>query len=395
MLRCDPRVMRANRIAIVTESFLPTVNGVTNSVVRVLEHIRDTGREAIVITPASGAPTSFHGMPVFEVPSIAYRQFPLGLPSPQVGALLQRFAPDVLHAASPFFLGGAAIASAKRLGIPSVAVFQTDVAGFARRNQLAATTPLAWQIIKTIHNQAELTVAPSSASIADLKRAGVKRVGHWVRGVDLDQFHPDHRQRAGAKALRARIAPNGELVVGYVGRIAPEKGLERFRELKGVKNVRLVLVGDGPAMPAVQRSLSPLNPAFLGELRGANLADAYGAFDVFVHTGIAETFGQTLQEAAATGLPVVAPRAGGPIDLVDDGETGFLYDPVARGALKAAVEPLLAAPSLRAQMGEAGRRRVLGRTWPAVCAQLDEHWNSAIGHGITPAALDVLMAPRG
>lgn len=369
--------MNIERVAIVTESFLPTINGVTTSVCRVLDHLHDTGREAIVITPRCGAPTQYRGAPVFEVPSVAYRQFPVGLPSPQVAALLERFAPDVLHAASPFMLGGQAIGEANRMGIPAVAIYQTDVAGYAKRNRLGAGAKLAWRVIRQIHNGADRTLAPSTSAIADLHAAGVKRVKRWGRGVDLDGFHPDSRNSEATRALRRRLAPNGEIVVGYVGRIAPEKGLHRLAALRGIEGIRVVLVGDGPGMPEVRQQLRHLNPIFLGAQSGSALSAAYGALDLFCHTGAEETFGQTLQEAAASGLPVIAPRAGGPIDLVAEGETGILFETDSADELHAAVRTLVGDAGLRARMGEAGRRRVLDRSWPSVCDQLMEHYEKA------------------
>lgn len=374
--------MQIERVAIVTESFLPTINGVTTSVCRVLDAIHESGREAIVITPRAGAPTQYRGTPVFEVPSVAYRQFPVGLPSPQVAALIDRFQPDILHAASPFMLGGQALGEANRAGLPSVAIYQTDVAGYAKRNRLGAGAALAWRVIKQIHNSADRTLAPSSAAISDLKGAGVKRVKRWVRGVDLEGFHPDNRVGVASQALRDRIAPGGETIVGYVGRVAPEKGLHRLAALAGIEGVRLAIVGDGPGMHDIRSRLAHLNPVFLGALSGPQLSAAYGAFDIFCHTGAEETFGQTLQEAAASGLPVVAPRAGGPIDLVDEGITGHLFAPDDAAALRDAVSGLVADPASRARMGEAGRRRVLGRSWPAVCSDLFSHYEKAAARAL-------------
>lgn len=379
-----------------TESFLPTVNGVTTSVCRVLDAIHATGREAIVITPRAGAPTQYRGTPVFEVPSVAYRQFPVGLPSPQVAALLERFQPDVLHAASPFMLGGQALGEANRIGLPSVAIYQTDIAGYAKRNRLGAGASLAWRVIKQIHNGADRTLAPSSAAIGDLKAAGVKRVKRWVRGVDLEGFHPDNRGGAASQLLRERIAPGGETIIGYVGRVAPEKGLHRLAALAGVPGIRVAIVGDGPGMADTRARLAHLNPVFLGALSGVALSAAYGAFDVFCHTGAEETFGQTLQEAAATGLPVVAPRAGGPIDLVAEGDTGILFDPDDAAQLRDAVTRLANDPHERARMGEAGRRRVLGRSWPAVCSDLFAHYEKAAARalrGLEDPADELIAAP--
>ena len=129
---------------------------------------------------------------------------------------------------------------------------------------------------------------------------------------------------------------------------------------------------------------------YLGELRGEELSAAYASFDVFVHTGTEETFGQTLQEAHASGLAVVAPRAGGPIDLIDDGTDGLLYDPAVDGALAAAVQPLVADGALRARMGEAGRRKVIGRTWHRVCDELLGRYDEVIAaRRTTTRSLDV------
>jgi phosphatidylinositol alpha 1,6-mannosyltransferase len=372
------------RIAIVTESFLPTVNGVTNSVRHVLHHLRDQGHEAIVIVPAAGAPAEYAGFPVHEVPALAYRQFPVGLPNPAVTGLLERFAPDVVHVAAPFLLGAQVIGAADRLGVPSVAIFQTDVAGYTRTNRMALAYPIAWRVIRKIHEKATLTLAPSTASLADLEVAGVQRLDLWGRGVDLDRYHPRNRLTGETRALRQRIAPNGELIVGYVGRIAPEKSVQRLAALRGLPGVRFAVVGDGPARPKVERALADMPVEWLGRLGGEELATAYAALDVFVHTGSEETFGQTVQEAQATGIPVVAPRAGGPIDLIESGRSGMLFEPRSRTHLRRSVEALLD-PAARARMGEAGRRRVLDRSWAAICAELVDHYRAAIATQAAPA----------
>ena len=368
------------RVAIVTESFLPTVNGVTNSVCKVLDHLADRGHEAIVIAPAAGAPASYRGFPVHEVPAVAYRQFPVGIPSPQVAKAIERFRPDVVHAASPFILGPQGIAAANRLGIPSVAVFQTDMAGYAKRNGLGLSgARVAWRWIKWIHDGASLTLAPSTASRRDLERAGVQRVALWGRGVDLVRYHPNNRMRPNASALASLLAgPTRDVVVGYVGRIAPEKQVERFAALRGMEGVHVAIVGDGPSDERVRRSLRGVPTTYLGRLSGSELADAYAAFDVFVHTGTEETFGQTLQEAHASGLPVVAPASGGPLDLIEHGVNGYLFDPHSASDFRMHVGALVGDRTMRGRMGEAGRRAVIGRSWDSVCDDLLGHYASVI-----------------
>src|SRR5512141_1834305 len=180
------------RVAVITESFLPVVSGVTTSVCKVLDHLAREGHDAIVIAPA-GAPGEYAGVPVHTVPAIDYRQFAVGLPSQRVQRLLAEFRPDVLHAASPFLLGAQGIAAANRLGIASVAVFQTDVAGYARRNRLGQATRLAWRFVKWVHEGADLTLVPSTSSMRDLRRIGLGRLDTWTRGVDLVAYHPNRR----------------------------------------------------------------------------------------------------------------------------------------------------------------------------------------------------------
>lgn len=366
------------RIAVVSESFLPTVNGVTTSVLRLLDHLAAAGHEALVICPDAGAPREYAGFPVHPVPAVAYRQFPVGLPNPHVAGLIARFEPDVLHAASPFLLGAQGIAAANRLGVPSVAIFQTDVAGYARRNRLGIATGLAWRLVRWVHEGADLTLAPSSASMAQLAVNGIRRTALWGRGVDLERYHPNNRALPAARELRELLSPDGEVVIGYVGRLAPEKQVERFRALRRVHGIRLAIVGDGPSYPLLQKELRGVPVTWLGRRAGAELAAAYASFDVFAHAGTEETFGQTVQEAHASGIPVIAPRAGGPIDLVRHGENGYLFEPDDETDLRRRVQSLVTDAPLRRRMGESGRRDVLGRSWNTICDELFCHYTDVI-----------------
>ncbi|WP_098485041.1 glycosyltransferase family 4 protein [Georgenia soli] len=366
------------RVAIVTESFLPAANGVTTSVLRVLDHLAARGHDAVVVCPGP-APRKYAGFRVIEAPSFSYRGFRAAVPGLQLSRVLDAFAPDVLHAASPFGLGAQALLLARRRGIPTVAIFQTDVAGFARKHGLSASAPGIWRWLRRVHSCADLTLAPSTASLADLAAAGIERTGWWGRGVDADTYHPRHRGTPEGGALRQFLldgAPEGAVLVGYVGRLAPEKRVERLAALAGDPRVRLVVVGDGPSRAVLERQLP--GARFLGRLDGADLARAYAALDVFVHTGTHETFGQTLQEAMASGVTVVAPAAGGPLDVVAQGETGYLYAPEDDGALVGAVRALAGDPAMRARMGEAGRRRVLPRSWEALGEALLGHYAAVI-----------------
>jgi phosphatidylinositol alpha 1,6-mannosyltransferase len=291
----------------------------------------------------------------------------VALPSRRVTAALEAHRPDIVHLAGPFVLGVRGMAAATRLGIPAVAVYQTDLAGYAR-TYVGAGSGTAWRRMRRVHAAADRTLAPSRSALADLQAHGVPRVRLWPRGVDVDRFDPGHRD----EALRRRLAPKGELIVGYVGRLAPEKHVDLLAGVCGLPGVKVVVVGDGPSRASLERALP--GAALLGARTGPALARLFASFDVFAHTGPFETFCQTVQEAMASGLPVIAPAAGGPLDLVEPGRTGLLVRPLDAGALADAVRLLAARPDLRAAYGAEGRVAVRDRTWEAVGDSLLTHY---------------------
>lgn len=363
------------RVAVVTESFLPSLNGVTTSVLRVLDEFAARGIEALVVCPAAGAPARYAGHRVVEHPAIAYRDFPVGIPTLALTRELADFAPDVVHVASPFLLGARAIASAGRLGVPSVAVYQTDVARFAARYGIRGARALAWKVIRQIHAGADLTLAPSSSALDDLAAAGIERTALWGRGVQSDRFHPRMRSSPYAREVRSGLV-DGEALVGYIGRVSPEKRVERLAALAPIAAAHLVVGGYGPSSARVASALGS-RARMLGRLDGERLPAVFAALDVFVHTGTEETFGQTVQEAQASGTAVVAPHAGGPTDLIEHGVDGLLYAPESDSDLRRQVERLVRDPALRSRLGEAGRRRVLNRTWSALTDELLAHYATA------------------
>lgn len=367
------------RVAIVAESFLPQVNGVTNSVLRVLEHLRRRGDEAIVLAPdAEGGPLPpfVSGAPVIELGAIGLPGYPdvrlvVGSRA-RTERTLQAFAPDVVHLASPFVLGWRGILAAEQLGVPTVAVYQTEVPGYAARYGLPQLETLLWRRVRTIHERATVNLAPSSATVAHLRRRGVPNLRLWGRGVDTTAFHPSFRD----ETWRAQVLDGREVLVGYVGRLAAEKQVDALAVLADLPEVRLVVVGDGPERAELQDLLPTAR--FTGLLRGAELSRAMASLDVFVHPGELETFGQTLQEAHASGVPVVAPAAGGPLDLVRHSHDGWLYPPGDRAALRAHVVDLVGDERKRLAFGAAACAGAAHRSWHDVCEELVGHYEDAI-----------------
>ncbi|MDG4663603.1 glycosyltransferase family 1 protein [Mycobacterium sp. 236(2023)] len=367
------------RVAIVAESFLPNVNGVTNSVLRVIEHLRRTGHEVLVIAPDTprGEPPAdkvHDGVRVHRVPSAMFPKvtsLPLGIPHPRIVRVLRGFNPDVVHLASPALLGWGGVHAARYLGIPTVAVFQTDVAGFAQSYGIGVMSRASWAWTRRLHSKADRTLAPSTSAMENLAAHCIPRVHKWARGVDVTGFAPSARD----DRLRQSWSPDGKPVIGFVGRLAPEKHVERLAPLHARDDVQVVIVGDGVDKDKLESAFP--RAIFTGALYGEELAAAYASMDVFVHAGEHETFCQAVQEAMASGLPVVAPDAGGPRDLVAPYRTGLLL-PVAEfeDRLSESVDHLVAE---RRRYSLAARKSVLGRTWPMICDELIGHYEAVMG----------------
>jgi phosphatidylinositol alpha 1,6-mannosyltransferase len=364
------------RVAVLSESFLPQVNGVTNSVLRVLEYLERTGHEAVVAAPGTAAPEIYAGARVISLPAWPMPRYHDVAVSRATTRRVERFlaesGADVVHLASPFMLGPPVVRAAARLGIPVVSAFQTDVPRFARHYGLAFGERWAWNRVVRIHSGCNRTLAPSAAYVAELTEHGVPRVHLWPRGVDGERFSPARR----SDEWRAAVG-GADVLVGYVGRLAPEKQVLNLRALSGVPGIRVVIIGDGPARATLQAALPTAH--FTGFLGGSELAVAMASLDILVHTGEAETFCQTIQEGLASGVPVVAPGVGGPLDLVSPSRTGWLYEPGTLTDLADRVRDLAGDHAKRCAMGEAARASVVDRTWTSVCDQVMRHYRQACG----------------
>ena len=341
------------RVVLVAESFLPQMNGVVNSLLHVLRHLESQGHETLVIAPRSDVEPDadrLHGAGIALLRSLPLPTYPevrITIASTrELEGILSAFRPDVVHLASPFVLGWQAIRAAERLGIPTVAIYQTDIPGYAQRYGIPTFAPALARHVARIHNSATLTLAPSTSAIADLTAIGVERVRPWARGVDAERFAP-HRRSA---EWRKRVAPGGETIIGYVGRLAPEKQVEDLAALADIPGTKVAIVGEGPSHAALERLLP--DAVFLGFLSGDALAEAVASFDIFVHPGENETFCQTVQEALASGVPVVATGRGGPLDLVQNSRTGWLYRPGDLDDLRARVLDLVGDPAKRRAFAE-------------------------------------------
>lgn len=384
--------MLSVKIAIITESFLPHMNGVTGSVLQIVKQLSSREHELLIVAPDAGAfEADLHGAKVEFLKSLplpAYREVRVVTATKnRIERILHSFAPDVVHLASPFVLGWAGVRAAAGLGIPTVAVYQTDIVAYTTKYRLAGTSALAQVHIARLHRRASITLTPSSSARKDLEKIGVDRLRHWGRGVDADRFSPDRRD----EAWRRDVA-GGKTVVGYVGRLSPEKQVEDLIPLSALPDVKLVIVGDGPSRPELEQLMPEAH--FAGFQGGDELPRILASCDIFVHPGESETFCQTIQEAFASGVPAIATGSAGPLDLIHNGKNGWLYEPGNLDEMRDRVRDLAGDSAKRAAFSRMARLSARDRSWSALTDELLGHYREAIELQPLDAALVVRSHER-
>jgi len=240
--------------------------------------------------------------------------------------ILHDFKPDILHIIEPVLLGAGAIYFGAEMGLPTVVSSHTYLPAYVHYYGLGPFEEFIWTLMRLRHKRANLNLCTSSVTINDLRNRGIEDPRLWERAVDSDLFAPSAR----AAEMRHRLSggePEKPLLL-YVGRLSAEKDVSHLRDVvRANPEARLAIVGDGPVRKELEQQFLGTPTVFTGYLRGKELASAYASADLFVFPSKTETLGLVLLEAMASGCPVVACRAGGVPDAVQDGVTGFLFEP--------------------------------------------------------------------
>jgi phosphatidylinositol alpha 1,6-mannosyltransferase len=365
------------RVALFAEAFLPKIDGVSKTAFLTLRYLEQTGREVLVFAPDT-APHELGSTHIIPLPSLGIPSAPetrVALPSLSVINYLDEFKPDLIHLFSPALLSVSGMLAGRWANIPVVANYQTDLPGYANAYGLPLLSQPTRDWLRFIHNGCHLTLVPSNYTLRELQKSGYHRLRRWGRGVDGQRFNPHHR----STEWRARLL-NGRdpasLLCIYVGRLANEKRVDLLLDVARTPGVALTIIGDGGLRDELEARFSGTSTQFMGYLYGEDLADAYASADVFTFTGPCETFGQVVQEALASGLPAVVVNQGGVVDLVSDGETGYICAPEPE-AFAAAVRQLRDNPPLRKRLSHNARRFAEAHPWSAIMAQLEHHYHEA------------------
>lgn len=370
---------RPLRIALITETFLPKIDGIVTRLCHTLRHLRSMGHTILLVAPEGVQ--EYEGIPVHGVPGFAFPIYPdlkLAVPRPSITKALEAFRPDLVHAVNPAVLGVSAFFFTTSHHIPLVVSYHTHLPKYLQYYGLQRLEGLMWWSIRSGYNRADLTLATSSAMQRELEEKGIQRVNLWRRGVDTEMFHPSRA----SQEMRARLTeghPEDKLLL-YVGRLSAEKEIERFRELlSALPGVRLALVGDGPHREKLERHFAGTPTHFAGFLHGEELASAFASGDAFFLPSRTETLGLVLMEAMAAGCPVVTTRAGGTSDIVQDGVTGYLCDPNDPESVVRAIQRLLLDPAHRETLSRQARLDAEQWGWNAASRQLEGYYREVMG----------------
>ena len=367
------------KIAIVTETFLPSVDGVVTRLRHAVERFRDLGHEVMVIAPELGV-TEHHGARVVGVRPVTlpfYKHRRFTLPNPTVDGIIRGFHPDVVHAAQPLLLASSGAFAAHRQRIPLVASYHTHIPRYLDlyRAWSWGKRPVWWQIRRN-HALADINIATSETMRAELASQGIEDLHVVRRGVDTTAFHPDFA----SAQMRERLTeghPEKKLLV-FVGRLAAEKEIHRLRPLmQRRQDVALAIVGDGPYRRELEEMFAGTSTLFPGFMQGEELASAFASADGFIFPSVTETLGLVILEGMASGLPVVAARSGPTMEQVTDGVNGLLFDSGDEASLDRALERL-ADTDLRSRIRTAARAEAEKFSWENASDDLLRYYEMAI-----------------
>jgi len=322
---------RSLRVAVVTETYPPEINGVAMTVERTVQALRQRGHQIQLVRPRQRPDEAAADQPSFEealqrgVPIPRYAGLKIGLPAKSALMRLWRERrPDVVHIATEGPLGWSALAAAARLRLPAATDFHTNFHTYTRHYGLGWLRAPIGAYLRKFHNKALCTLVPTEELRQDLQQVGYRNLLVVARGVDTSLFHPSRRS---PELRRQWGVADGDLVVLYVGRLAAEKNLslvgETYRRIRERNpRARLVFVGDGPERAALQTRFP--EAIFAGMRTGEDLARHYASADVFLFPSTTETFGNVTLEAMASGLAVVAYDYAAARDHLRHGENGLL-----------------------------------------------------------------------
>ncbi len=315
------------KIAIITETFLPSIDGVVTRLKEAIKYLRKQNHEVIVIAPDLGVKeyegAIIEGVKATTLPFYRYKEF--SLPQRKVKDLLLKHDPDVVHVVNPAIVGVSGVYYASKLGYPLIASYHTHIPKYMDYYKLYPLKPAVWWYFRKLHNYADVNLCTSKAIQGELVDKNFHNVHVWDRGVAVDHYHPRHKNEEMRNRL-SRNEPDNKLLV-FVGRLAPEKEIHKIKPLLEQRDdISLAIVGDGPEKESLEETFADTKTVFMGLLEGEELAQAFSSSDALIFPSVTETLGLVILESMASGLPVIAAKSGPTMEQVEDGKNGLLFE---------------------------------------------------------------------
>lgn len=366
------------KIAIVTETFLPSTDGIVTRLTKAIDYFMKQGHEVLVIAPDLGV-TEYNGAKVVGIKPITfpfYRYRKWGFPTKKVYKILKEFQPDVVNAVNPLLMGVSAVNASKKYGFTLVSSYHTHIPKYLDHYTIyKPARPLLWWYIRRNHRDAHVNVCTSEAMKEELVEQGIERLQVIPRAVDVDKRHPKFK----SLEMRNRLSnnqPEKKLLI-YVGRLAAEKDIHLIKPLLERRDdVCLAIVGDGPARKDLEKTFKGTNTVFTGFLHGDELSQAFASGDAFIFPSTSETLGLVILEAMAAGLPVIAAHSGPTVEQIDDGVNGLIFESGNTDSLIEAVKIIDDKERLE-KMSQEARKEALKYSWDAASAKLLSYYEKA------------------
>lgn len=359
------------RIALFSGNYNYVRDGANQALNRLVEYLLRQNVAVRVYSPTTDTPAfepmgDLVSVPSVPIPGRAEYRVPLMLSS-AVKDDIKAFAPNIIHVSSPDIVGHSATRWARRHNIPMLASVHTRFETYPRYYNMAFLEPIMVAALRRFYRRCDAIVAPSDSMAQLLREQRMSYdVGIWSRGVDREIFHPSKRDMAWRRSYGIE---DDDQVVGFVGRLVMEKGLDVFSDAIDRLNRRKVahkvlIVGEGPAKQWFQSRLP--GAIFAGFQSGPDLGRAVASMDMLFNPSVTETFGNVTLEAMASGIPVVAARATGSQSLVDDGASGRLVRPGAVQDYADALQSYCEHPQLGREHGAIGDKRAEKYSWDRI-----------------------------
>ncbi len=368
------------KIAIFTDTFLPEINGVTKTLSKMRNYMDNKGIEYKFFVPGDEAQKKDNIVSFNSFKFFLYPERKIAIPRyREIKDNLDEFNPDIIFIVTPFAIGLMGLRYAKENGLPMVSNYSTDFPKYLRHYKLEILENALWTFFKWFHSYSYINLCPSTVTKLDMETHGIQNVELWSRGIETGEFSPQKR----SEELRKQYcSDNNEKILLYVGRVAPEKELSVLMDsakLLNKKNLRfkLLVIGDGPSKQEFENE-NIKNVVFVGYKTGDELKSYYASADIFTFPSSSETYGNVILEAMASGLPVVAPFAGGIRENLIDMENGIAFSSGDSQAMADKIEKIINNEELKNNLSKNAREHTLSKSWNEIYSNLFRRFREVI-----------------